>query len=204
MADDSPFVPDDVSLNEINQRWQALKQSNSAYFDGSMYHVIGVHRNGYGGATIHVKRCSYRMYAVQTESFDTGARGLGTKGITIRDGCVLMGKRSANVSRYAGQWEFAPAGVVEIGREPADVITTELREETGLLTNQEPIPIAMIYDDIARCWEIIFRISWAQGNTHATSEYPELKWCSPSEIPKDLSPPAQLMLPMAERELRNV
>jgi 8-oxo-dGTP pyrophosphatase MutT (NUDIX family) len=107
--------------------------------------------------------CAYRFHAVQDEQFDIGVRPLGTKGITIREGRVLMGQRTNSVCSYPGLWEFAPSGVVEIGSSPGHNIAAELREETGLEPAREPTPVALLYDDVLRCWEIVFRIEPGPG-----------------------------------------
>ena len=162
-----------------------------------IYHVLGVHRNGYGGASIHVNDCAYRFHAVQDDAFDIGVRALGVKGITRRDGLVLMGKRSRHVHAYRGMWEFTPGGVAEIDSDPAATIMAELEEETGLQPEREPIPIAVMYDNVLRSWEIVYRITSATGSSEPVAtpeEYDELRWCEPNELPADLSPIARQMV----------
>ena len=122
---------------------------------------------------------------------------MGVKGITRRDGLVLMGKRSRHVNAYRGLWEFAPGGVVEVDSDPATTIVSELEEETGLLAMPEPIPIAVMYDNVLHCWEIVFRITPALGNGEPVAtpeEYDELRWCKPDALPDDLSPIARQMV----------
>ncbi|MHC5023470.1 MAG: NUDIX hydrolase [Planctomycetota bacterium] len=195
---DEPFVPRAGSLDEIDLRWEALRSSNPAYFDGRLLHVIGVHRNGYGGAVLHVKDCAYRFHAVQDDDFDLGVRPLGVKGLTMRGDEVLLGRRSAQVAHYVGLWEFAPGGVVEPGRAPADVVVAELREETGLVPDCEPTPVALLYDDVLHCWEMIFRLEAGGGSAPepASPEYTEIRWCRPEALPEDLSPVARAMVPL--------
>ena len=193
---DEAFVPDGNVLDEVDERWAALCDSNPAYFDGRMYHVLGVHRNGHGGAVIHVIECAYRFYAVQRQGFDLGVRGLGVKGFTLRNQSALLGKRSANVGVYCNKWEFAPGGVVEPGNQPIDTIVTELHEETNLVVRREPIPIALICDLQAHTWEIIYTINDPQGEAKPTPEYSELRWCAPDQLPEDLSPIATSMIPL--------
>ncbi|UCD74639.1 MAG: NUDIX domain-containing protein [Phycisphaerales bacterium] len=198
---DEPHVPDvpAAKLAEVQWRWEALCRDNPRYFDGRVYHVLGVHRNGYGGAVIHVADCAYRYVAVQNDGFDLGVRHLGVKGITIRDGKVLLGRRAMTVASYRGLWEFAPAGVVEPPRHPAAVVAAELAEETGLKIVGEPTPIAVLYDETVRCWEIIFRLTAENaGSTgdRVTDEYDEIVWCEPSGLPPDLSPIARRMIPL--------
>jgi 8-oxo-dGTP pyrophosphatase MutT (NUDIX family) len=189
LHDEVPYVPPQASLDEIDRRWQALCARNPAYHDGRVLHVSAARRNGCGGAAVHVADCSYRFHAVQDEAFDLGVRPLGVKGITRRDGAVLLGLRSKRVAHYQDMWEFAPAGVVESGRTPPETVTQELAEETGFEPRRDPVPVALVYDDTLRCWEIVFRIEVGAEAPHPRSdEYAELRWCAPDELPDDLSP----------------
>ena len=91
-------------------------------------------------------------------------------------------------------WEFAPGGVVEPGASPAETITTELYEETGLRAAGEPTHVALIYDDVLRTWEIVFRLRIAaSGDEPPTSEYAELRWYAADDLPSPLSPVAEKM-----------
>lgn len=181
-------------MDEIDRRWKALCQSNPAYFDGRAYNVLGVSRNGGGGAAIHVIECAYRFYAVQDANFGLGVWGLGVKAFTMCGNRTLLGRRSRNVAVYPDLWEFAPGGVVEPGKSPAEVIVSELREETGLLCARDPTPIAIVSDLIARTWEIVSIISDPLGEAKPSVEYSELRWCTRIELPTELSPIAQSML----------
>lgn len=202
---DEPHVPDasQSTLAEVQWRWEALRRRNPHYYDGRVLHVLGVSRNGYGGAVIHVADCAYRYFAVQNEEFDLGVRPLGAKGLTQHEGKVLLGLRSATVGAYQGMWEFAPAGVVEPGRDPAEVVLAELSEETGLRAAAEPTPIAVLFDNVLQCWEIAFRIvpeadAALPGYqlSPATDEYDRLVWREPDDLPDGLSPAARLMIPL--------
>jgi 8-oxo-dGTP diphosphatase len=186
---EEPFVPGDVSLDEIEQRWQAAQRDNPHLYDGQLLHVIGVHRNGYGGAVVHVAPCSYRFHAVQRDDFDLGVRPLGVKGITRRrdDERILIGKRSQNVTYYPGQWEFAPAGVVEPDTTPDHAVLRELHEETGLAAVGEPVARALVYDDVIRCWEMLFDIIAEGDIRRAADEFDVLRWVRPDQLPDDAS-----------------
>jgi ADP-ribose pyrophosphatase YjhB (NUDIX family) len=190
------FVPAGSIMDEVDRRWDALCDSNSAYFDGRAYNVIGVNRNGCGGAVLHIIECAYRFYAVQSEDFDLGVMGLGVKGCTMRENQALIGRRSRNVGVYRDLWEFAPGGVVEPGKSPAEVIVAELFEETSLTTQTEPSPIAVVSDPIARTWELIYLINDPQGDAQPTPEYSQIRWCARDELPDGLSPIARSMIPL--------
>jgi 8-oxo-dGTP pyrophosphatase MutT (NUDIX family) len=193
------FVPPVERLEEVDRRWAALCRANPAYFDGRVCHVLGVHRNGCGGAVLHVIDAAYRFYAVQDEIFDVGMRSLGVKGLTVRRGRVLMGRRGPRVAACQGQWEFAPGGAVEPGRDPARVVLEELHEETGLAACREPTAVALLFDSAVRCWELVYRIEAGEETAAArTDEYDRLQWCRPGELPGDLSPVARRMVGMVE------
>ncbi|MEE9131550.1 MAG: NUDIX domain-containing protein [Phycisphaerales bacterium] len=190
------FVPQGNVLHEVDRRWEALCESNPAYFDGRAYNVLGVSRTGCGGAVIHIIECAYRFYAVQTEDFDLGVMGLGVKGFTIRGDRALMGRRSQSVGVYPNQWEFAPGGVAEPGKEPVDILAGELHQETRLSASIDPAPIAVLCDPVARTWELIYLFNDPQGEAQTTPEYSQLRWCMRDELPDDLSPIAQSMIPL--------
>ena len=179
-------------MDEIDRRWKELCQSNAEYFDGRLYHVIGVHRNGHGGAVLHVIDCAYRFFAVQDEQFDLGVRGLGVKGITTCSYRVLLGLRSPTVAFYRNTWEFAPGGSVSPGLDPHEVIRAELMEETNLRAVGEPIATAVMFDPVLRCWEIVYRMSVHDDSLRAQpTEYRDLQWRNPNDLPSPLSPIAQ-------------
>jgi len=192
---EGPFVPRGMSMEEVDRRWDALCARNPTYFDGRIWHVLGVSRNGHGGATIHVQECGYRFYAIQNEEVDVGVRVLGVKGFTWREERVLLGLRAAFVSCYPEQWEFAPGGAAEVGVDPAKTIVEELHEETGLAPAAEPVAIAVLYDPTARTWEIVFRISANDGELHsAQREYTAFEWRKSDDLPDDLTPIARNMV----------
>ncbi|MDZ4755076.1 MAG: NUDIX domain-containing protein [Phycisphaerae bacterium] len=151
------FVPR-VALAEVDRRWQVLRAANPRFFDGSILHVLGVHRNGHGGVTIHVAPTSYRFYAVQRDGFDCGVRALGAKALCRYETRYLMAKRSASVAFYPDQWEFVPGGGLEPDDAPATCVLRELREETDFEAASPPVAVALLYDPGALSWEVIHRI----------------------------------------------
>lgn len=200
---DEPFLPAGVDLGEVERRWDRLREANPAHFDGRILHVLRVARNGCGGAAVHVVECAYRFYAVQTGDFDLGVRPLGVKGLTRRDGRVLVGRRGPRVSRYAGRWEFAPGGGVEPGRSPARALVDELRSETGLRPAREPVAVAIFFDPEAATWEIVHEVlPAADPLAPKTDEYDELRWCAPEDLPEPLSPAARIMRPLVDSPAR--
>jgi 8-oxo-dGTP pyrophosphatase MutT (NUDIX family) len=193
------FVPDVPSqtLQEIERRWSNLCSSNPAYFDGRLYHVLGVHRNGHGGCVLHVIDCAYRYFAVQENGLELGIRALGLKGVVMRDDRYLMGLRSKGVAAYKNMWEFAPAGSMEPGKNPADLIQRELEEETGLRSLAEPTSLAVIFDPVLQCWELVFALGDHAGEAAPRpDEYQKLDWRRANDLPANLSPIARQIAQM--------
>lgn len=199
---DTPFVPVPPPgaaagsvMEQVDRRWAALCATNPRLHDGRLCHVLGVHRNGYGGAVIHLMDCAYRFHAVQDNSLDLGVRHLGVKAITTCNGRILLGRRSSSVRTYPNKWEPAPSGVVEPGIEPAESIRRELAEETGLTPAAEPTPVAVIHDPNARSWEIIYRLQVTNADLNPlTDEYSDFCWCNHGQLPQPLSPPTRQIL----------
>ncbi|MEM7228130.1 MAG: NUDIX hydrolase [Planctomycetota bacterium] len=198
---DEPFVPDRALMDEIDDRWAHAIDVNPALFDGRLCHVIGVHRNGYSSAVLHVADCAYRFFAVQDDEFDLGVRPLGVKGLTTDGAQFLLGQRAAYVASYAHQWEFAPGGSVEPDRAPVDVIAAELYEETGLTLDAPPIALAVVYDNVLRCWELVYRMHVTRADAEPpTDEYADRRWCSLDDLPAPLTPIAQQLVPLARAQ----
>jgi 8-oxo-dGTP pyrophosphatase MutT (NUDIX family) len=188
------FVPDvsPAVLREAERRWSDLCAGNSAYLDGRLYHVLGVHRNGHGGCVLHVIDCAYRFFGVQASGIELGVRGLGVKGVVAREDRYLMGLRSARVAAYKNMWEFAPGGSMEPGKSPLQLIQQELLEETGLQSDREPTSLAVIFDPVLQCWELLFQLTADCGEPKARlTEYQQLAWHQSNALPTNLSPIAR-------------
>jgi len=191
-----PFVPRG-DLRQVDRRWAALCAANPAFFDGRILHVLAVHRNGHGGATLDVAECAYRHWAVGLHAasvevphdradshgvLDMGVRALGVKAIVASGDAVLLGRRSERVAAYAGRWEFAPGGGLAPGRDPREMILDELAEETGLEPGSGAAVTvqALLFDDCVRSWEIVFSIALPHSALPTLSspsgEYSRLEW----------------------------
>jgi len=187
------FIPEGVDLEEVDRRWQKRCLQNPSCFDGTLLHVLGAQRNGCGGANVHVMPCSYRFFAVQDAFYNLGIRPLGVKGITRFDSKILWGKRSNAVHHYAGQWECAPSGSVEPGHAPEETIQKELLEETGLSISVPPIAVALLFDEEAKTWELIYRLHVKGCDCVSNGEYVEYSWKAKNNVPGGVTPISRLM-----------
>jgi hypothetical protein len=193
---DERWVPDRVSLEEVDSCWATLCSRNARYFDGSILHVLGVVRNGHGGVTIHTAESSYRFYAVQQAGLDTGARPLGVKGLCRSDDGWLMGRRSESVAYYPGEWEFVPGGSVPADGNPAEVLLAELGEESGWCATGPARAVSVLYDPGAFSWEIVSMLDVRKGADAPGQpwEYDEIAIVPAGEEPQPLSSVARMMM----------
>lgn len=198
------FVPAGVSLDAVDAAWEALCRRVPRAHDGPMLHVLGHSRNGHGGVTLHCIQASYRFHAVGREGLDTGIRPLGVKAVCFTPaGRILMARRGEGTLNYAGMWEFAPAGTLEPGVPPAEMIVRELREETGWAPVAPPATRALLFDPVARSWEIVFAMDAAPPAVPVESwECAAVEEAAPGAWPEPLAPVARQMLPVVEAELR--
>lgn len=193
------FVPQGVSLAEVDAAWDRLCAGNPRYFDGPALQVLGVSRNGHGGVQIHVQESSYRFVAVRALGIDCGARPIGVKGV-VRDGDrVLMGRRSASVANYPGAWEFVPGGTLESGEAPAAAIARELLEEARIEIAAPPVAVAVLFDSTTATWEIVYRLAAPLAGVPETGwEYDEFRIVGAAEaaLLEPLSPSARMIAPL--------
>ena len=179
---DDHFVLD-VSLAEVDAAWDELCKANPSYFDGDIVHVIGVNRTGCGGATLQTVKSSYRFHAVG----GLGIQPLGVKGICMLNDLYLCGFRGSSMGAYPLQWEFAPAGMVEPGQLPADVIERELEEETGLSLSKPATAVAIFFDDKTNTWEIVYQLNVTGTPQVDGIEYEKLEWFDIKDLPTPMS-----------------
>ncbi|MBC24029.1 MAG: hypothetical protein CMJ32_08970 [Phycisphaerae bacterium] len=178
-------VPEDVSVDQVDERWEQLCLVNPRQFDGTILHVLSVTRNGCGGAVIHAIPCAWRYYAVSLAGLDTGVWPLGVKGYAMYEGSFLMGLRSGAVAGYPGTWEFAPGGGLQPGCDPAEMVLCELEEEVGSCASGPVSSVAIIRDPIVKTWEIIhrFQLEKPPGAQVTGWEYDRLEMVVPGEEP---------------------
>ena len=198
-----PFVPECES-NLIDHTWSELCRRNPKLSDGPVFHVVGVHRDGHGGATIHVARTTYRMNAVRLAGIKSGYVGLGTRAVAHWNGKCLVGLRAANCASYPNQWEFAPAGSVEPDEDAAVGIERELLEECGVQAKSRAIAHALFLDPVVATWEIAHELAMRQPpDAPPNWEYQKLEMVAIADMPEPMSACTRQMLEIARRIVGN-
>jgi ADP-ribose pyrophosphatase YjhB (NUDIX family) len=100
-----------------------------------------------------------------------------------RDGCFLVLRRAQEP--YRGQWEL-PGGFVEAGERPAESVTREVFEETGLHVEAPRIIGAYTsrYGDGGK-WtvDVAFHCQASPGEVMVSAESMEAAWVSLDQIP---------------------
>jgi 8-oxo-dGTP pyrophosphatase MutT (NUDIX family) len=195
---DGRFVPTAASLDAVDDAWDRLRARVPRAHDGPMLHVAGTSRNGHGGVVIHCIESSYRFHACTHEGVDAGMRPLGVKGLCRAvDGRLLMARRGSATLNYAGEWEFSPGGSVEPGTTPHAMLERELREETGWTATSRPIARALLFDPVARSWEIVYSVAIAPPAIPVQGwECDEVRLVEPGAWPSPMSAVAVQMVPL--------
>ena len=197
------FVPA-CETHLIDDAWRELCQRNPKLSDGPVFHVVGVHRDGHGGATIHVARTTYRMNAVRLAGIKSGFVGLGTRAVAHCNGKCLVGLRAANCASYPNQWEFAPAGSVEPDEDAAVGIERELLEECGVQAKSRAIAHALFLDQVVATWEIAHELAMTQPpDAPPNWEYQKLEMVAVADMPEPMSACTRQMLEIARRIVGN-
>ena len=97
--------------------------------------------------------------------------------ITDDHGRALLIQRRDN-----HRWE-PPGGVLELGETIQDGLRREVREETGL--DVEPDPLTGVYKNMIRgIVALVFRCKITGGTLTTTDETAAYRWATPAEIPR--------------------
>lgn len=104
----------------------------------------------------------------------------GVIGVVERDGCLLVIRRAATVSK-GGTWCF-PGGHVEPGELPKQAVTRELYEELGIdVTPTQRVGSVHVQD--SRHVLAIWRVRHLHGEIRpAPAEVAEFAWMTPNDI----------------------
>jgi len=96
--------------------------------------------------------------------------------VLLRDGCVLLARRSAARKAYPGLWSF-PGGHVEQGEDFEQALYRELSEEVGIVP-AEYRPLASIVDPhVATTIYRMYAVTgWHGEPAILDEEHSELRW----------------------------
>jgi mutator protein MutT len=96
--------------------------------------------------------------------------------VLLRDGCVLLARRSAARRAYPGLWSF-PGGHVEPGEDFEQALHRELAEEVGIVPAQYR-PLVPIADPHAggTTYRMFAVTAWRGEPSILDDEHSELRW----------------------------
>ena len=115
-------------------------------------------------------------------------------GVLVREGQVLLGRRSAAKQWYPGVWDL-PGGHVEPGELPVAALVRELAEELGIAVGALTGPVAHVPlpDGTLAVWRVD---DWDGTVTNAApEEHDEVRWFGLDEaLALDLAHPSYAAL----------
>jgi 8-oxo-dGTP diphosphatase len=115
------------------------------------------------------------------------AQGIAVKSFIVKDGKVLLIRRSNLTKHKPGQWDI-PGGRLEPGENPFDGLTRETMEETGL-DIEIVAPLYIDYfrrDDGQQITMIIFLCKPRSDEIRLSKEHSEYRWTDLSD-PEEFS-----------------
>ena len=105
-------------------------------------------------------------------------------GLILRDGRVLLGKRTSTV-RFAAMWDAFGGHLVPC-EEPSAALVRELEEELGIHVSRPRF--LQIYEDVDPTSKELFRhylflvTHWDGVPRIANEEHSEIRWFAPNEV----------------------
>jgi 8-oxo-dGTP pyrophosphatase MutT (NUDIX family) len=192
---------------QIEIAWQALCDQNPRYFNGKM---LAFERYDPSTDVIHARVEQYKHHAVR-DSIDLGISLLAVTAILCapdfvqKEPVYLLGKRSNELHRYGGLWEFGPSGGVDVPvlgntlnlKKIAGEVAREIKEEIGVKISSRPhAPRALVHDELVGSTDIAIAVVLDHAPSIKTNwEYTETKWMTLDAIyqwtqtcPDDLIP----------------
>jgi mutator protein MutT len=111
---------------------------------------------------------------------------VGAGAIIEQSGCLLLIRRTTEP--FAGKWNL-PAGYVDVDETPAQAVTREVEEETGLQVEGTQLENVYFADDDPRgnTLLIVYRCRVKGGVLRETKEGRDPTYFSAGDIPAELS-----------------
>lgn len=125
---------------------------------------------------------------------------LGAKGIIVKNGKVLIIRRSNYDSYRSGEWDL-PGGRIEEGEGVFEGHKREVMEETKLKIDIiEPLNTWLIERSKEKTAGITFINRYVEGEVELSNEHTEYKWIAPEEA-KEIEGPEWMKtdIPMAAK-----
>ena len=105
------------------------------------------------------------------------------KAIILKDGKVLIMKRSMKEDHAQGSWDI-PGGKIDFGENPIDCLNREVMEESGL--EVEIIKLMRVWSFLKNPQTQIIGITmlckYKSGEVKLSEEHTDFKWIEPKEI----------------------
>ena len=183
--------------NKVDEIWDREFQIRQGKLtNGYIYGVVSVSEN-----EILIEKVEYKIVLAQIRDPSLASaidfHFLSTSGMTLSDGKVLLGQRSAYVSTYANAYEMVPSGTIDSQEglvvDLRDQLFKELEEEAGITRGfiQQTEGWTMVYDVTTKTYEVIARIivePYFSSNPlqKTEGEYRSLMWLGKEEFENHL------------------
>ncbi len=111
------------------------------------------------------------------------------KGIILRDGKILIIKRSDSDEIGAGTWE-TPGGKLDFGEYPEEALVREIKEEVGLDATVDGILYASSFmpNPFRQVIIITYRCTVPKGDVGLSDEHSDHLWATNEELVELLPP----------------
>lgn len=210
----------DAAAEVVRGAWMRALEKNPSLFDGPILAVHDVTFNALTNrACVRASQASYRDYLASHEmardphlapnaevAAELRVRPLGVTGVVRSGSRIVIGKRSADSSSFAGAWELPPSGSVEGATGLERQWLRELHEELAIDVAQgstgaaqAPVCPAGILSSADGTIDVVFIAEFASDvrvNLPArTREYSELRWMDVAELAAWASSPSVDMVP---------
>lgn len=122
---EQPYEPSPEQTAAADAAIRTLQERGSPSHDGVAARLVGFSERE-GGLSIELQPLRWALRLVPEDASQSVAALCVTRSA---DGRWLAGRRAAWVSSWAGRWALGAGGAVDLGENPAQTLTRELREE---------------------------------------------------------------------------
>jgi len=122
---DDHYDPPPARVEAADAAIAALRDRGSPSHDGLSARLVG-HEESEGRLKLHLQPLRWALRLVEGDASLSVAALCVTRSA---DGRWLAGRRAAWLSSWPGRWALGAGGAVDVGENPVDTLTRELREE---------------------------------------------------------------------------